>query len=71
MDCCNCHGSDPHRANPAYRRVLWVALAINAAMFLVEIGAGLAAGPRDLATIDRPPIGFSLMLSMDDVRFGS
>jgi len=48
MDCCNCHGSDPQRANPAYRRVLWVVLAINAAMFLVEIGAGLAAGSASL-----------------------
>ena len=31
-----------------YRRVLWVALAINAAMFLVEIGAGLTAGSASL-----------------------
>ena len=30
-------------ASPAYRRVLWVALAVNLAMFCVEIGAGLAA----------------------------
>jgi hypothetical protein len=45
MDCCdNCNTPDPHRGNPAYRRVLWAVLAINAAMFLVEIGAGLAAG---------------------------
>src|SRR5882672_237130 len=29
--------------SPAYRRVLWVALAVNLAMFFVEIGAGLAA----------------------------
>ena len=29
---------------PAYRRVLWIALAINAVMFVVEGGAGLAAG---------------------------
>jgi Co/Zn/Cd efflux system component len=42
--CCN----DPHRGNPAYRRVLWSVLAINAAMFLVEIGAGLAAGSASL-----------------------
>src|SRR5678815_5341272 len=49
MDCCNhCHSSDPHRGNPAYRRVLWAVLAINAAMFLVEIGAGLAAGSASL-----------------------
>ena len=49
MDCCNhCHSSDPHRGNPAYRRVLWAVLVINAAMFLVEIGAGLAAGSTSL-----------------------
>src|SRR4029453_2675974 len=50
MDCCNhCDSSDPHRGNPAYRRVLWAVLAINAAMFLVEIGAGLAAGSASLS----------------------
>jgi Co/Zn/Cd efflux system component len=38
---------DPKQGN-AYRRVLWVALAINAAMFLVEIGAGLTAGSASL-----------------------
>jgi Co/Zn/Cd efflux system component len=32
----------------AYRRVLWVVLGINAAMFLVEVGAGLAAGSASL-----------------------
>jgi Co/Zn/Cd efflux system component len=31
-----------------YRRVLWVALWVNAAMFLVEIGAGLSAGSLSL-----------------------
>src|SRR3954453_6811907 len=39
---------DPHRGNQAYRRVLWAVLAINALMFLVEIGAGLAAGSASL-----------------------
>jgi Co/Zn/Cd efflux system component len=40
---------DPYRANAtAYRRVLWVVLAINAVMFMVEIGAGLAAGSASL-----------------------
>src|SRR5215471_14948446 len=47
VDCC-CHLTDPHRGNRAYRRVLWAVLAINAAMFLVEIGAGLAAGSASL-----------------------
>ena len=40
---------DPHRGNAsAYRRVLWAVLAINALMFLVEIGAGLVAGSASL-----------------------
>jgi Co/Zn/Cd efflux system component len=48
-NCCDhCHDEDPHRANPAYRRVLWTVLAINALMFAVEIGAGLAAGSASL-----------------------
>jgi Co/Zn/Cd efflux system component len=48
-DCCGqCHLSDPHRGNEAYRRVLWAVLAINAVMFLVEIGAGVAAGSASL-----------------------
>ena len=47
--CCHeCHDDDPQRGNPAYRRVLWVVLAINAVMFAVEIGAGLAAGSASL-----------------------
>ncbi len=39
---------DRNRGNPGYRRVLWAVLGINAAMFLVEIGAGLAAGSASL-----------------------
>jgi len=39
---------DPHRGNRAYRRVLWAVLGINAAMFAVEIGAGVAAGSASL-----------------------
>ena len=48
-DCCDhCDLSDPHRGNAAYRRALWAVLAINAVMFAVEIGAGLAAGSAAL-----------------------
>ncbi|HEY7229637.1 MAG TPA: cation transporter [Pseudolabrys sp.] len=39
---------DPHRGNDRYRRALWMVLAINAVMFLVEIGAGVAAGSASL-----------------------
>jgi len=46
--CCDC-GSEPATGNGgpgndrAWRRVLWIALAINAGMFALEIGAGVAA----------------------------
>jgi Co/Zn/Cd efflux system component len=52
-DCCDHHheheyeAGDPVRQT-AYRRVLWSVLAINAAMFAVEIGSGLAAGSASL-----------------------
>jgi Co/Zn/Cd efflux system component len=39
---------DRHRGNAGYRRVLWAVLAINAVMFAVEVGAGLAAGSASL-----------------------
>lgn len=42
------HGAGPGPADAGYRRVLWAVLAINAAMFLVEIGAGVAAGSASL-----------------------
>lgn len=46
--CCHhCDEPDPVR-DASYRRVLWLVLAINAAMFAVEIGAGLAAGSASL-----------------------
>jgi Co/Zn/Cd efflux system component len=49
MDCCDhCQTFAPERGNPSYRRALWIVLAINAGMFLVEIGAGLAAGSASL-----------------------
>src|SRR5215475_12032824 len=49
-DCCD-HGHEhgsAASASPAYRRVLWVALVINLAMFAVEIGAGLSAQSASL-----------------------
>lgn len=41
---------------PRYRRVLWLALFVNATMFLIEIGAGYASG--------------SLALLADSIDFG-
>ena len=39
----------PYKGNAAkYRRVLWSVLAINVAMFVVEVGAGVEAGSASL-----------------------
>ena len=44
-----CCGPKPDpSASPAWRRALWIALGINALMFAVEIGAGIAADSRAL-----------------------
>jgi Co/Zn/Cd efflux system component len=48
MDSCCQHDSARAQRDRAYRKVLWIALAINAGMFLFEIGAGLAAGSASL-----------------------
>jgi cation diffusion facilitator family transporter len=47
-DCCASESRHAAAPDPAYRRVLWVALALNAAMFLVEIAASLVAGSVSL-----------------------
>jgi len=47
--CCeHDHGPPPSAVDHVYRRVLWIALAVNAAMFAVEIVAGLTAGSAAL-----------------------
>jgi len=45
----HCCPSEPHElADGRYRRVLWAALIINGAMFVIEIAAGLMAGSVSL-----------------------
>src|SRR3954469_25704648 len=49
--CCNdnsCSARGPAANNSAWRRVLWIALAVNGVMFLAEIGSGIAAGSASL-----------------------
>jgi Co/Zn/Cd efflux system component len=50
--CHHDHGHDHEHLSasdtPRYRRVLWVALILNAAMFAVEIGAGFRSGSVSL-----------------------
>ncbi|MDO9150044.1 MAG: cation transporter [Methylotenera sp.] len=42
-DCCNSECSNQKLLTPKYKKVLWVALVINATMFFVEILSGLNA----------------------------
>lgn len=48
--CCGHDHQEPEsrQRDAGYRRVLWIALIINAAMFVTEIGAGLVAGSVSL-----------------------
>lgn len=46
--CCDHDHGNTASASPVYRRILWVALAVNLAMFIVEIGAGLVAQSASL-----------------------
>jgi Co/Zn/Cd efflux system component len=43
------HGALPHGpVPPGYRRALWIALVVNACMFVLEIAAGVASGSASL-----------------------
>jgi Co/Zn/Cd efflux system component len=42
------HDLDTADRTPRYRRILWIALAVNAAMFFVELGAGFKSGSVSL-----------------------
>src|SRR4051812_8233315 len=48
VQCCHTPPSDRRRNNAGYKKVLWIVLAINAAMFLIELVLGLAAGSVSL-----------------------
>ena len=42
--CAGSCASGSNAVNPRYRKALWIALVINALMFLVEIVGGLKSG---------------------------
>lgn len=50
MPCCNqsCASSQNRHLSPQYKKVLWVALMVNFAMFVVEIVMGISAGSVSL-----------------------
>ncbi len=44
----SCCAPPPPAADPAYRRILVIALVLNVSMFLVELASGVAAGSSSL-----------------------
>ena len=46
--CCHSNCSSTAAASPRYRRALWIALAVNLAMFAVEVLAGIESGSVSL-----------------------
>ncbi len=66
--CCEAPCSDQRWNNPTYKKVLWIVLAINAAMFLVELVLGFAAASASLQADaldffgDTASYGISLMV---------
>ncbi len=49
MACNSCPSDNPSPNNaPAWRRALWIALAVNGAMFAIEMAAGVAGGSKAL-----------------------
>ena len=44
----HCHDTPAGTCDPRYRKILWIALALNAAMFFIELGAGFKSGSVSL-----------------------
>lgn len=45
---CHDHASKASANDPRYRKVLWIALVVNAGMFFIELSAGFSAGSASL-----------------------
>lgn len=47
-DCCSCSAPEKPVVDPVYRKVLWVALALNTLMFVLELAASWSSGSVSL-----------------------
>ncbi len=45
---CHSHTASSSSPDPRYRRILWIALSLNALMFIFELAAGLSSGSVSL-----------------------
>ncbi len=62
--CCEKKSCELEKLSRAQSRVLWVVLAINAVMFVVELGAGISAGSLALMSDSLDMLG-------DSIAYGS
>ena len=64
--CQHAHSPDAGHNSPSYRRILWIALLLNFAMFGIEMVAGAASGSVSLLadSIDFLGDGFNYALSL-------
>ena len=69
-DCCG-HGATFEGLSADYRRRLWAVIAINAAMFVVETGAGALAGSQALQADALDFLGDSLTYGMSLAVIGA
>lgn len=71
-DVCGCKGGVPafDGVDPRYKRVLWTVIAINAAMFLVEMVAGHLAGSQALQADALDFLGDTLTYGLSLVVIG-
>jgi cation diffusion facilitator family transporter len=60
-DCCEAKAGELAAIRARQGRVLWVVLAVNASMFFVEFGAGLAAGSSALLADSLDMLGDSFV----------
>ena len=69
---CGCSGTPRFDGmDPRYKRVLWVVIAINAAMFLVEMAAGRLAGSQSLQADALDFLGDTLTYGMSLAVIGA
>src|SRR5574338_248570 len=71
MPCCECESSSQALVqSEAQRRVLWVVLAINVAIFLGEFGAGVWANSTALQGDSLDSLGDALVYGLSLVVLG-
>jgi cation diffusion facilitator family transporter len=67
---CGCSGPPKPAVDPFFRRVLWIALALNASMFVVEFAGGIVAHSVSLTADSLDFLGDSVNYALSLVVLG-